>query len=235
MDSVSYKISLDIKKTGTQVFLPAIRGDNKRNIVISLVEGGVPYSVRGIGEAAFTAVKPDGTTLYNACTIDTERNAIVYEFTEQTTAASGVMNCQIKLIGSSGGIISTPAFGIIVSDTLYNEQHIFESSNEFNMLTRIIEELEKRAASYISSIYLPASGWQGDASPYSQVVDIDGVTEYSKVDINPTVEQLAIFHNKDVTFVTENDDGVVTVYCIGQKPTGDYKMQVTITEVNENA
>jgi hypothetical protein len=45
------------------------------------------------------------------------------------------------------------------------------------------------------------------------------------------VEQLAIFHNKDVAFVTENEDGVVTVYAIGDKPTQDYTIQVSITEV----
>ena len=45
------------------------------------------------------------------------------------------------------------------------------------------------------------------------------------------MEQLAIFYNKDLTFVTENEDGVVTVYAIGQKPTNDYTIQATITEV----
>ena len=69
---------------------------------------------------------------------------------------------------------------------------------------------------------------------YSQVVSISGVTENSKIDINPSVEQLAIFHKKDIAFVTENEDGVVTVYCIGQKPVNDYSMQITITEVVTN-
>jgi hypothetical protein len=45
------------------------------------------------------------------------------------------------------------------------------------------------------------------------------------------LEQLAIFHNKDLAFVTENDGGVVTVYAIGDKPTDDYTMRVSITEV----
>ena len=45
------------------------------------------------------------------------------------------------------------------------------------------------------------------------------------------MEQLAIFHNKDLSFVAENEDGVVTVYAIGQKPENDYTMQVTVKEV----
>ena len=87
----------------------------------------------------------------------------------------------------------------------------------------------------IAYIDLIAENWQGDASLYSQEVAIDGVTENSKIDINPSIEQLAIFHQKDISFVAENDDGVVTVYCVGQKPTADYQMQITVTEVLANA
>lgn len=90
------------------------------------------------------------------------------------------------------------------------------------------------SAAYISSVTLSASKWTGSDNLYSQVVSINGVTENSKVDLNPSVGQLAVFYQKDIAFVTENEDGVVTVYCIGQKPTADYTMQVTITEVIAN-
>ena len=78
---------------------------------------------------------------------------------------------------------------------------------------------------------LLASAWMGSGNLYSQVVTITGITPYSKVDLLPSVEQLAIFHSKDVTFVTENENGVVTVYAIGEPPTNNYTMQVSITEV----
>ena len=83
----------------------------------------------------------------------------------------------------------------------------------------------------IGEVTLLASAWAGDTSPYSQVVNIDGVTENSQVDLTPSVEQLAVFHQKDLAFVTENVDGVVTVYAVGDKPLNDYTIQVTITEV----
>lgn len=83
----------------------------------------------------------------------------------------------------------------------------------------------------LATVSLPASKWTGADSLYSQVVTIAGVTPNSKVDLLPSVEQLAIFHNKDVTFVTENENGVVTVYAIGDKPLLDYTMQAQITEV----
>lgn len=69
---------------------------------------------------------------------------------------------------------------------------------------------------------------------YKQVVEIDNavITANSKVDLNPTPEMLAIFHEKDVTFVAENDNCVITVYCVGQKPQNTYlNIPVTVTEM----
>lgn len=88
------------------------------------------------------------------------------------------------------------------------------------------------SAAKIGVVDLLANKWVGEDNLYSQIVDIDGVTEYSQVDLTPGVEQLAVFYEKDLAFVTENEGGVVTVYAIGQKPTNDYTIQVTITEVN---
>ena len=87
---------------------------------------------------------------------------------------------------------------------------------------------------FVNSITLYASQWEGDTSPYSQTVDVAGATQNSKIDLQPSTEQLAIFHEKDLAFVAENEDGVVTVFCVGQKPTNDYTMQITITEVVVN-
>ena len=101
------------------------------------------------------------------------------------------------------------------------------------MPTRKIQLLGtlQRGGIRIADITLLAAGWEGDVSPYSQEVVIDGVTPYSQVDITPSAEQLNAFRDKDIAFVTENEDGVVTVFCIGQKPLNDYIIQVTITEV----
>ena len=85
----------------------------------------------------------------------------------------------------------------------------------------------------ISTVELLADKWISESdSMHSQIVSIEGVNENSQVDLTPTAEQLAIFYEKDLTFVTENDDGVVTVYAIGQKPMNDYVIQVTVKEVN---
>lgn len=91
--------------------------------------------------------------------------------------------------------------------------------------------LATKPAMKVADVTLRASAWEGSDHLYSQVVAIEGVTQYSQVDLKPSAEQLAVFREKDLAFCTDNDYGVVTVYAIGDKPLNDYTMQVSITEV----
>lgn len=103
-----------------------------------------------------------------------------------------------------------------------------------NCIEDCLADLESRISksAVIGEVTLLASEWVSEGNLHSQIVSLSDVTENSQVDLTPSVEQLVVFYEKDLTFVTENDDGVVTVYAIGQKPTNDYTIQVTITEVN---
>ena len=71
---------------------------------------------------------------------------------------------------------------------------------------------------------------------YGQVVNVNNavITKQSKVDLQVTSEQMVVFYEKDIAFVTENDDGVITVYSVGSIPENDYKVQVIVTEVSLN-
>lgn len=121
---------------------------------------------------------------------------------------------------------------IPVGATIWNTEKV--AMDYADVMQEWLEKVAENAGSTakISEVELLAKNWVGDESPYSQVVSIDGVTKNSQVDLTPNVEQLDIFHHKDLTFVTENDGGIITVYAIGQKPTNDYTIQVTITEVS---
>jgi hypothetical protein len=72
---------------------------------------------------------------------------------------------------------------------------------------------------------------------YGQKVTVANanITPHSKVDLQLSSVQAVIFQNKSLAFVTENDDGEVTVYCVGAIPENDYTIQVTVTEVIINA
>lgn len=87
------------------------------------------------------------------------------------------------------------------------------------------------------SVTLYADKWeQADDDRYYQVVTVTNatITHNSKVDLQPSSEQLCIFHEKDLAFVTENENGIISVFCVGQVPTNDYTIQATVTEVIGN-
>jgi hypothetical protein len=88
-----------------------------------------------------------------------------------------------------------------------------------------------------ASITLYADKWEKDTdNRYYQIVTVNNatITPNSKGDLQPSAQQLTVFHQKDLAFVAENEDGVVSVFCVGQVPTNDYTMQVTVMEVALN-
>ena len=111
------------------------------------------------------------------------------------------------------------------------EAGIIANEQNINKLSQQMAEVVNKPVARIGEVTLTTDGWSGTGNLFSQIVTIDGITPNSQVDLTPDAEQLAIFYEKDLTFVTENDNGVVTVYAIGQKPQNDYTIQVTITEV----
>lgn len=105
----------------------------------------------------------------------------------------------------------------------------------FNTTTQMWENVSATefGASRIVEITLYSTAWIGEASPYSQVISVPGnTTAYSKVDLQPSEEQLILMHERDVNFTTVNEGGVITVYAVGSKPQHSYTMQATVSEVS---
>lgn len=68
---------------------------------------------------------------------------------------------------------------------------------------------------------------------YGQEVTVNdaSITPCSKVDLQISSEQMVVFYEKSLAFVAENEDGVITIYCVGGIPKNDYIVQAVVTEV----
>ena len=53
---------------------------------------------------------------------------------------------------------------------------------------------------------------------YGQVIDLDGITEHSRLDLQPNADMIAEFKQLGLVFVTENKGGSITVYSVGAMP-----------------
>jgi hypothetical protein len=83
----------------------------------------------------------------------------------------------------------------------------------------------------VATITLSKSAWTGSANPYSQNVNVATVTTSTKIDLQPTAQQIISLNDADIALMAQNDNGTVTVYALGGKPSVDYTMQVLLTEV----
>lgn len=138
MNEPCARITLDVQQSSSAVFVAVKRGDIGRKIVISLSDGGFPYEIASDCYAVLTGTKPDGNILYNHC--DIEGNTIVYEITEQTTAAAGRMMAEVKLYGADDNLVTSATFRIIIDGTVYTDGQV-ESSSEFSALKQLMSQV----------------------------------------------------------------------------------------------
>lgn len=158
-----FKINLDVRDTASQTAVAVKKGDTARRISITLSERGRPYTISDECEAVFTARKPDGNIVFNACVI--EGNAIHYDITPQTTAVVGVAPCEIRLYGADNALLTSPKFTLIVEDTVYSEGDEVESATEVTALTALISDTSELKAEVERKLangeFIGATGPQG--------------------------------------------------------------------------
>ena len=225
----------------TNYFLPPGRytlGGNKKNLKVRVNAGGGAYRYStyqfavNAGETIniYAVVEPNEEVNYTVFpTIHIGDAALPYEeyITEKLTVnADGSVNGMTSLSPHMTVFTDTP-------DTLLDVEYNRDSNKVVQGIKDTLDEmLENIVTARIVDIDVPAAKWVGrNENLYAQVVEMDGITPYSQVNLTPSVEQLAVFYDKDLSFVTENDGGVITIYAIGQKPQNDYTIQATIMEV----
>ena len=130
MNYSDYRFTLDIANTlQAQVSVPCTFGDSARRLYIGLTEGRKPYELANGCRAVFAAKKPDGTTIFNDCIIEGNKT-IVYEFSKNTASAEGVVDCEIRLYGVNGKLITSPQFIIVVDKRVVRDEEILATMSE---------------------------------------------------------------------------------------------------------
>ena len=84
----------------------------------------------------------------------------------------------------------------------------------------------------LTSITMLAANWSGDGDLYHQVVSCNGVNVNSKLDLQPTPEQIVELRDSEIALMATNTNGVVTIYAMGGVLQNDMTMQILITEVS---
>ena len=115
----------------------------------------------------------------------------------------------------------------------------FQLTDQFTMdnfnqrINEINTALQNKADTTKKTTVTLSTDWVGDASPYTQTVTISGTTNNSKVDLQPDATSIAqMAEDGVVALYIANDNGTLTSYAVGEKPTVALTIQATITEVS---
>ena len=135
MKDTKFRILLDIHEVRSQATIPVKVGDVSCKIYITLVEGGKPYKIHENSFGVFTGKKGDDNYLFNNCVI--ENGNIRYDFTPQTVAAAGILECEVRIYDEDGGVLTTPSFTIVVDERAVKDSDL-ASGTEFTFLDEII-------------------------------------------------------------------------------------------------
>lgn len=137
MNYSNYRFNLDVQSTVSQVSLPVRLLDTGRRLYIGLTDGGTPYIIEAGCRAVFYARKADGNPIMNDCII--ERGSVIrYDLTEQTTSCAGVVDCEVRLYGTQGNLITSPRFIMVVDERVVHDDDFPLSEAEKSILDTIL-------------------------------------------------------------------------------------------------
>ena len=113
------------------------------------------------------------------------------------------------------------------------------NAENLNALCNEGEELsgavpEKQDITDKLTLTLAAASWTGSESPYTQGVTITGGTATSQADIqaDATAIQQMLDDRTNAIYI-KNENGTFTAVAVGEKPTADLNIQVTVYDVKE--
>ena len=89
----------------------------------------------------------------------------------------------------------------------------------------------------VTELYIPTNGWNvviGEEEKYIQKLDIKHATTTSRIDLQPSAEQIFSLDDKNIRLQIGNDEeGTFLAYATGGKPEIDYTMQATIEDTTQ--
>ena len=135
MNYSKFRFTLDIHKHQSQISVPVMYGDTAVQLLITLSDGGMPYTIGKSCWAQFIASKPGiDEPLTRACLIE-DGTTIRLDFDSDIANVAGVYNCEVRLYGAEG-ILTSPCFTMVVDPRVTNSIGM-DSGEATNLLDQI--------------------------------------------------------------------------------------------------
>lgn len=177
-------ITLDVAGGNVYKYVYAKQGDGgSRYVCATILANGKAVDISDDLTAEFRAVKRDGKSVINPATINND-GTITVELTQQTLAVEGTVDADIIIKNSSGDVLSTASFKILVEKAPVGEQ--IDSENELLALEELIETGEKTVRKVEAKLATIKDGFSPIVNTDSQesgtlvsITDAYGVHEFA--------------------------------------------------------
>lgn len=73
MNKTTFRFTLDLHEQDSQVFVPVRKGDTADKLSAILTESGNPYKITSGVTAVLAATRPNGSNIYQNCTVNDNR------------------------------------------------------------------------------------------------------------------------------------------------------------------
>ena len=130
------QLNFDVSRGGIQHRLFVRVGDAKSRTVTARMYSGseaIPITAANI-----RALRPDGTQIYAACTV--QEGEVVYTFTSEDLACGGELQCEFDLHNGES-VMTSPRFIVVCEKPLYGGEGI-ETSDEYAAYIAALLKLE---------------------------------------------------------------------------------------------
>lgn len=154
MINSKHRFTLEIQAAHSQIAVPVKVGDTGTKFYIALTDGGMPFTIPDGTLAMLTIRRPTGTFMQAFCSIK-NNTTVIYDFqqNENTAIVEGIHNCELTLYGgTSGGIISTSWFSMIVSARVVNDDSLNITDENRNAFDAMIAAEASRQANEESRV-----------------------------------------------------------------------------------
>lgn len=135
------RLVLDVSMTMCQATVSVMQNDTARKVIVSLVQDGRPFQIPPGAYVIFQArreVDGEEYPIFDACTVDHVRNAILYDIPENTTAKEGVFEGQFLIMDRDGSTLFCPKMTLVVRQNLF-QISVLESDG-FSALQGLVEQ-----------------------------------------------------------------------------------------------
>lgn len=149
MSSSTYRFTLDLHSTKSQIMLPVVAGDTDRQIVVNFADGGNIYSLKDVYGVITIARPGDHKTIQDEVAVNAEDNTVTYAFNENTCPAKGMYEVDITLYrgNEKRKRIASPKFTLNAAEGLASRDNIVVPGEELATLDKIyLDEANRKTA-----------------------------------------------------------------------------------------